>query len=164
MKTIKSNNTKLSFLKIAVIGCLAAFTIASCSNSSEQKVANAEEDVVQAEENLDEANRNLEQTRIDSIEYAKFKDAAEIEIAKNELKISNLKEDMKQEKKDLKIKYEDDLEVLKKKNSDLKSDLNATTYSRKDTWEAFKLRFNKDMEDLGQSISDLTDRNTKKAK
>jgi len=149
---------------MSIIACIAAMTISGCSSSSEQKVATAKEDMVQAEENLDEANQNLEEARIDSVEYAKFKEAAETEIAKNELKISNLKEDMKQEKKDLKIKYEADLETLKKKNSDLKSDLNNVQNSSKEKWEAFKLSFNKGMQEVGQSITDLSERNMKKAK
>jgi len=164
MKTIRSNSTKKSIFKMALLACIAALSITGCSNSSEQKVETAKEDLVQAEENLNEANQNLEETRIDSMEYAKFKVEAEIEIAKNNLKIANLEEDMKQDKKDLKVKYEADLETLKKKNSDLKSEVNSNKNSTNEEWEAFKIRFNKEMEELGQSLINLSERNKKKAK
>ena len=150
---------KNKIMKIAFVGCLATIGMISCNNSPKEK----EEKVEEARANLAKANQNLEQARKDSAtDYLKFKEASEAKISSNELKISAIKAEMTKEKKEIRAKYEKQLSELEEKNTKLKEKMQEYSEAGKNKWEDFKLSFNKELDELGISISEMAEKNMKK--
>ena len=148
---------KKSILKITFLGLIVAATITSC-NSSSEKVENAKADVV-------DANVNLNKAIQDSInEYKKFKTASEMRIDENEKKIAELKEQIKAEKAETRSMKESLLTELAIKNAKLKANIAEYKETGKDKWDAFKLSFNKDLDEVGKSISTMAETNIKNNK
>ncbi len=151
MKSLTFKNT------LAVI--LISTSVLACNNSTEkkaEKVEDAKEKVIVATEALDKA-------RVDSAnEYQMYKEASEKKISENNEKILALKAKIKAEKKALRIENQHALDELDRKNEKLKVRMQQYKNADKNSWEAFKLNFNKDMDALGKSISAMAQKNMDK--
>jgi hypothetical protein len=66
------------------------------------------------------------------------------------------------EKKDAKTDYKKKIAELEKKNTDMKKRMDDYKAKGKEEWEFFKTDFNKSMDELGQSVKDLTASGTTK--
>lgn len=80
---------------------------------------------------------------------------------KNKETIATLKEDIKSESKEKQVEIEDQLKVLEQKNQSLKERIKDYRGSNNTKQEASKTEFNHDMDDLGQALKDLTQKNIK---
>lgn len=150
---------KASILKITFLACIAVGALSACNPSPKKEAEKVEE----AKEDLQEAKEDLEQARLDSInDYHKFKDEADARFAENERQIAILKEKAQLEKKEVREKYEMELKELTEKNAQLKSRVEYNRKNAKDKWEAFKLNFTQEMDELGKSLLAMTERNKKK--
>ena len=127
---------------------LTTILLISCASPSE-KVENAKEDVVDANNKLDTAIKNYQA----DINAYKIETASK--IAANELAIKNFNSKIEYEKKELRASYLSKIEVLEKKNRDLKNKLDNYQDDGNDKWRTFKAEFGKEMDDLGKSIKDL---------
>lgn len=127
---------------------LTTILLISCASPSE-KVENAKEDVVDANNKLDTAIKNYQA----DINAYKIETASK--IAANEVAIKNFNSKIEYEKKELRASYLSKIEVLEKKNRDLKNKLDNYQDDGNDKWRTFKAEFGKEMDDLGKSIKNL---------
>jgi|LauGreDrversion4_2_1035121.scaffolds.fasta_scaffold913509_2 hypothetical protein len=133
---------------------LTTILLISCASPSE-KVENAKEEVVDANNKLDTAIKNYQA----DINAYKIETASK--IAANELAIKNFNSKIENEKKELRASYLSKIEVLEKKNRDLKNKLDNYQDDGNDKWRTFKAEFGKEMDDLGKSIKDLASKDNK---
>lgn len=138
--------TKLT-LVVTIVMAVAGFNIFGQEN---KKAKEARKDVK-------EANTDLKEAKIDSTaDYQKFKKDAEIKIADNQKKIAELKAKKSSENKEVKEKYDAKVVALEQKNNELKNRIEGCKNSNdKTAWESFKIKFNKDMNELGTSIKNI---------
>ena len=152
---------KKQVIKMFLIGCITSVGITSCNNSPQAK----EEKVENAKENLADAKDNLAKAITDSTnDYNNYKSEMETKLADNDRQIADLKAAMKKEKKTTREKYEKLLAEIDERNEKLKNRMKENNETAKEKWADFKLGFNKDMDALGKSISDLAQKNMNKSK
>lgn len=137
----------LSFFLITIL-------LISCASPSE-KVENAKEGLVDANNKLDTAIKNYQ------ADINAYKTETSSKIAANELAIKNFNSKIENEKKELRASYLSKIEVLEKKNRDLKNKLDNYQDDGNDKWRTFKAEFGKEMDDLGKSIKDLASKDNK---
>lgn len=122
--------------------------IVGCGNSA-QKVEKAEENVVEAEQDLEEAKdeykSDMEQYRLMTAE----------KIAANERAIADYNNSLARDKRAVTAEIKEEIAELEAKNNKLKMKIGEYTDNGKDNWESFKTEFNRDMDDLGTSISNI---------
>ena len=143
---------KRSILLLASILMTGAL-LTNCS-TPEQKVEHAQENVREANAELDKANQNY---KIDMENYRK---ETRDQIAENDKSIAEFKERIKHYKKEAKAEYEKQIDLLQKKNREMKLRLEDYKAEGQDKWETFKAEFGKSMDELGKSIKDLTSKHT----
>lgn len=117
-------------------------------NSPAEKVEDAKNNVVDAQVALDKANTEL----LDEVENYK-KEMAE-RVAANNLVIAELKSTMKDVKDGV-------VENFELKNKDLQTKMEVYKVEGKDKWEAFKLEFEHDMNELAKAMAALKMKNVK---
>ena len=138
---------------ILTLAILAALTI-GC-NSSSKNLEEAQEEVVDAHNELDQANLDYDADMENyKLETTKTIEANNQSIAEFKVRIAN-------EKKEKKAEYEAKINELDQKNSDMKKKLDEYQADGKEKWEAFKIEFSRDMNELGLAFKDLTVNNTK---
>ena len=142
---------KKTLLKMMLLSTIALITITSCNNNSPEKKA---EQLEQAKDKVVDARNDLNKAIEDSInDYNKFKNEFEIKIKDNEMQIAALLERIKLEKAETRMRQEKELAALTAKNEIMRNEITAYKETSKDNWEAFKLSYNKRMDELGKSIS-----------
>jgi hypothetical protein len=137
--------------KILVITAFTIITTAifiSCSSSSE-KVQNAENNVDKAKMELATAKAEY-QKEIDD-----FKTINSNNIAANEQNISDFNLRIETEKDVVKADYKKKIAELEAKNTDMKKRMADYKEDGKENWEIFKVKFNRDMDQLGYALRDL---------
>jgi hypothetical protein len=146
-------------IKKALAVVIISASVLACNTSTEKK----EENVENAKEKVVIATDELDKARADSAnEYQMYKDASDKKISDNNEKILALKEEIKLEKSELKTKNQKAIDELDQKNMKLKDRIHQYKQGDKNGWEAFKLSFNKDMDELGKSISSMAQKNMDK--
>lgn len=145
---------KKSIFVVAITALVAGTSITSC-DSSTKKVEDAAVKVDQASEDLTDAKKEFNE------EYAKFQTESEARMVENDKQIAELKANKAQLKKEAKANYDKAIKDIEEKNSALRIKMKEYKEEGKDKWESFKREFNHDMDELGQSLKDLTKNNTK---
>lgn len=141
---------------------LATLTIVAISFSGCNATSEKEKAANEATEKLIEAQKELEIAKKDYVEkLAAFKMESDNRITENEKSIAKLKADATKMKKAAKEELEAKLNVLEHRNQLLKDKITDYKEESTDNWEAFKIEFNSDMDNLGQALKDLTKDNTK---
>ena len=148
MKTIK--------FKTAILIILSMIIVINCQ-SPEKKIEDAKEDVANA-------NRRLLEAREDSVEYVRYKEDMEAKLEEYEQKIEDAKEGVKATSKDISDAYEQSLNALIAKKVEMKTKLQEYKMDAANTWDVFKYEFNKEIDELGKSISSLAQKNMKNDK
>lgn len=143
---------KKLILAMAVIGFASVAMLTSCNNPS-QKAENSRTDVVDAQEDLARA----QQAYIDDVQNYRLQTAEK--ITANNQAIADFNARIVMEKKEAKAEYQVKIAELEKKNSDMKKKLDDYRADGKDQWETFKTEFNRDMDQLGVALRDLTVKN-----
>ena len=145
---------KNSIVNFIAAGLILAAISTGC-NSPATKVENAKQD-------LKEAKAELSQDQKDSIaDYAAFKKESEERIAGNEKAIAAFKERMQNDKKQIQKADQKMIDELEQRNIEMRKKMEEYKVEGKDNWEAFKKEFNHDMDELGESLKNLTVKNTK---
>lgn len=145
---------KKSILTFAIATFLVGAMFTSCSTPA-QKVADAQENVADAKEDLAEAKDEY----LEDVENYRRETAYRIEA--NNQSIAEFRVRVANEKKVAKADYEEKILKLEQKNTDIKKRLDDYKVEGKDSWQTFKLEFNRDMDELGQALKDLTVKNNK---
>ena len=135
----------IAVLTLAVTGCK------STSEKNDDVLNKTEKEIEDAAKNAKEAEQNL----IESPEWIEFEKAANLAIAENEAKIAELRVKMSKSGRAFDTLYEKNIDRLEEENRNLKMRLDAYKKSQSG-WESFKEEFNRDMENLGKALKDLT--------
>ncbi|MFZ4106278.1 hypothetical protein [Flavobacterium sp.] len=150
---------KTPLLKITLLAAIISFVFISCNNSPKDKEKNLND----AMDKVQEAKEELSNSTLDSIsDFQKYKSSIETKLVENEKIIANLKSNNTSKDESTKKLYRNQLDKLKMKNEELKAKIENYKESPEQKWELFKVDFNKDMDDLGKSISNMAERNMKK--
>lgn len=145
LKTIKSLST------MAIIGCAM---LTSCSSSAE-KVNNAEEAVTDAEVKLQSAYAAY----VEDLENHRL--ATRIAIEENKKLIEAYKVSIAKDKKEVLAEKTAKINELELQNADLEAKNDAYNADESSNWENFKAEFKRDMDQLGESIRNLTNKDKK---
>lgn len=131
---------------ITLIGCL----------SSDEKVTAARENVEDTNKNVEIANRELNQAINDSI--IAFRKDAEERISLNKKTIADFKLKIANERKEVKAKNEQKLAELEARNNQMEKTLLDYKEEGENKWVDFKIKFNRDLDDLGKAFSNLSNK------
>jgi chromosome segregation ATPase len=142
------NKMLFYILPLALISSL----IMMCSSPAE-KVNTAQQEVNQANKDLEKANQEYQQ------DILNYKKENETRIATNDQLISDFKVRIANEKKAVKDEYNKKIAELEQKNTDTRRKLDEYKAESKEKWESFKSEFNRDMDELGTALSNLTVKN-----
>jgi len=145
---------KKSILILAGVVFTTSAILISC-NTPAEKVQNAKEDVVAAKVALDKAQQEYIE------DLTNYRKATAEKIAENEKIAADFRVKIVNEKREAKAAYETKLAELEKKNSEMKNKIDGYQSNNKDSWQAFKAEFNRDMDELGKAFKDLTVKNVK---
>ena len=146
---MKISNFIITSISIATLAFLV-----SCKSPAE-KVEKAEEEVTEAYQNLEKANEEY----LNDIETYRLQTADK--IAANEKSIIEFNARIDAKKKDATEEYKKRVADLDKKNTDMKKKMADYKADGKENWEAFKMQFNHDMDDLFHSFENLTTQDKK---
>ena len=147
---------KTSILKRSFVTALFCLTLLGCNNSpaaKEKDLNDATEDLVDAKEDLDEAKN-------DSIEdFKEYKDSILLKLEANEKVITDLK--LKINLKTASERRVDQIEIerLEKRHEVLRQKIENYKPGLEQQWDLFKVDFNKELDDLGKSLSRMSERN-----
>jgi hypothetical protein len=146
---------KTQILKVSIIGYVLGMSISGCNNSSIDKgIQNMKDTLAQAQQNIEQDSANDEQN---------YKQQTETMLKKNNGRIDSLRDAIKmkpQSEKD--TLYYRQLDTLKQTNSELEARLTGYKETGRDKWRKFKYDLNKDIDELGKSISRFGERNMRK--
>jgi PHD/YefM family antitoxin component YafN of YafNO toxin-antitoxin module len=143
----------LNYFQILSVMILTTILI-SCTAKNERSRKAADENVAKSRQDVDLANENLRQAKLDSAaEYRAYREQMELKLQENEKLILELKARAKSDKKDLDAVYAKDLEVIERKNAELKTRIANYKTSYSDKWSSFKESFNNEVDNIGKSIS-----------
>jgi F0F1-type ATP synthase membrane subunit b/b' len=145
---------KKSILTLVIATFVVGAMLTSCSTPA-QKVADAQEDVTEAKEDLAEAKDEY----LEDVEN--YRKETSYRIDANNQSIAEFRARIANEKKVAKADYEEKVLKLEQKNTDIKKRLDDYKVEGKDNWQTFKLEFNRDMDELGKALKDLTVKNNK---
>jgi hypothetical protein len=147
---------KNSFLKICSSVFFIFMIVAGCNSSTEKKA----EDLENAEKNVVDAQKDLDLSRQDSTrEYEQYKADVASKLLENDRKILQLKEKMTVAKTKANDKYTSELKELEVKNLKLRTKMEGYKNGAKENWESFKYDFNKELDEIGKSISAFAQKN-----
>ncbi|MBK8623877.1 MAG: hypothetical protein IPN79_19520 [Saprospiraceae bacterium] len=138
-----------SFKLLALIVISGFITVMFSCDSAKQKVTNAEENVVEAEQELQEAEDDY------LADVEKHRMMYSERITANEQSIAEFNARVAEEKKEVKADYQNKIKELELKNSDMKKKMDEYKADGKDGWEKFKTEFDKDMDNLGNAITEF---------
>jgi len=145
---------KRSILTMAALAFMMGALLSGC-NTPEQKVINAEEDVMEANEALDQANADY------LADMEQFRRETEERTITNDEMIAEFRSRMAKEKAAVRADYEKKIAALEESNARMKIRMADYKDEGSDKWYAFKLEFNRDMNELGKAFADFTKSSTK---
>ncbi len=152
---------KKSILTFAIATFLVGAMLTSCGTPA-QKVADAQEDVADAKEDVVDAKENLAEAKEEYLtDVENYRKETAYRIDANNQSIAEFRARIANEKKIAKADYEEKILRLEQKNTDIKKRLDDYQVEGKDNWQTFKLEFNRDMDELGKALKDLTVKNNK---
>ncbi len=150
---------KTPILKLVILAAIVGMVYISCNNSPKAK----EENLKEAKDEVVDAKADLAKTTLDSInDFNKYKESMEKKLAENEKLIADLKSKNTSKDKSTQALYVNQLDKLEMRNGELKHKIEVYKQGPEQKWELYKVDFNKDMDDLGKSISNMAERNMKK--
>lgn len=153
---------KKTLFTLALTTLIAGTVLLGCKSSTKEE-KESQENVQDAKDNLNDAKDNLVVAKkaASDQEWNAFKKNTDSIINDNEIRITELKLKIKKGGKTIDAKYKENIDLLDQKNKDLKAKMEAYKNDASSDWQSFKLEFDHDMNELGQSLKDLTVKNTK---
>ncbi len=136
----------LLILTLPLLMC--GFLLTACQSDSQK-------DQAAQDKQLQQTNDSLKQV-VSADEWKMFRINAQTKIDNNEIRIAQLKEEIKKSgSRNLNEQYEKKIDQLEEQNKALKARIDGYD-KRESTWESFKREFNHDMDGLVQSLKDFT--------
>jgi hypothetical protein len=146
---------KKKILKIASI----AFTVCAILTGCETPV----EKVEKASINFTEADKELKEAQKEYVyDIENYRKETDDKITANEKSMAEFEVRIANEKKEAKADYNKKIVALQQKNIDMKKRMNDYKADGKENWELFKADFTKGMNEIGESLKDLTTKHSKK--
>lgn len=139
---------KKSILIVAALVFAGVATFTGC-NTPAQKVENAEENVQKANEELAKAKQEY----LADLESFRKDNAAR--TLSNEQMIAELKARVAKEKEATRTAYLKRISELEQKNLEMKNKMAEYNEDGQENWKSFKTEFNRDMDNLGQSLANF---------
>lgn len=146
---------KNSIPTLAVAFFLLVFAGFTSCESPQKKVDDAQSEVEAANKALEVANAEY------IAEVEAYRQEKAVAIAANDSTIVAVRLRMANEKKNVKADYEKTIADLEQRNRVLKAKMDNYNDEGKERWESFKQEFNRDMDELGTALKDLTVDNKK---
>ncbi|MGQ7946552.1 hypothetical protein [Flavobacterium sp. WC2509] len=144
--------------KLVFIPVFALFTVStmfiSCKPTPKEEAA--QENVEEAKEDLAEAKQQANEE-----EWQNFKNEMNAVIEKNDARIAELKQNIKNTGKSADIEYQKKIDTLNERNEKLKVKMRDYKNDANSDWQSFKREFNHDMEGLGDALNNITVNNKK---
>jgi len=153
---------KKRFFVLTLLTLFVGAGLTSCQeptpkqNEAENKVEEAKEELKAVNKEADENAHRVATAQ----EWTAFREQTEAKISANEKRIIELKANMKKPGILLDSDYAKMINDLEAKNIQLKRRLENYEKNQSD-WEAFRVEFNHDMDELGKALKDLTVNNKK---
>ncbi|MCO5251681.1 MAG: hypothetical protein M9949_09710 [Candidatus Kapabacteria bacterium] len=145
-----------SFKIIVFAMALSFYTFLIGCQSESEKVDDARMELQTSKYDVVEARTELTQAIKDSIDdYKSFKQQSELRILQHEKDIAELKLQIAKTNKTTRNNYDKMIIDLEQKNYLLKENLKTYNEKGKENWENFKTKFSRNMDDLGNSISNF---------
>ncbi|MFI0491187.1 hypothetical protein [Flavobacterium sp.] len=140
---------------LAFTALISGIVLTSCKPSNKEETE-SQEKVQEARENLVVAKKAASDE-----EWKAFEENTDSIINENEIQITELKLRMKKTGKSIDANYKKNIDVLDKKNKELKARMDMYKNDANSDWQSFKREFKHDKDELGQALKDLTVKNTK---
>jgi len=110
----------------------------------------------QEDKKAEKARTELSEAIVDSAaDFLKFKQQAETNISSNKKKIAALKAKKRDADKKVNKKYDEKVLALEQKNNALKKQIDECNTTKTNAWTSFKLGFNRDMNKLGDALTNM---------
>lgn len=136
---------------LTITGSFLLFFAATTScNTPAEKVEKAQENVTNANNELDSAIKDY----LTDIDMYRVETANR--IAANQKTIADFNATLANKKMDDRAEYVKKIKSLEQKNAELKRKMETYKADGNEKWKTFKSEFSKEMDDLGESIKDLT--------
>jgi hypothetical protein len=145
---------KKPVIVLAFASLFLSLNLTSCSSPADD-VSDAQEEVDDAQNELDVANMELDK------DMKAFRKKTFDKIADNKVQIAELKLAIEKDKSAMKTIHQKQIVGLQARNNDLKMRLDNYNGEGEDKWEDFKKELDHDMNEIGNSLKDLTVSNTK---
>jgi phosphoenolpyruvate-protein kinase (PTS system EI component) len=145
---------KKPVIALAFASLFLSLNLTSCSSPADD-VSDAQEEVDDAQNELDVANMELDK------DMKAFRKKTFDKIADNKVQIAELKLAIEKDKSAMKTIHQKQIVELQARNNDLKMRLDNYNGEGEDKWEDFKKELDHDMNEIGNSLKDLTVSNTK---
>ncbi|WP_426092310.1 hypothetical protein [Flavobacterium sp. DSR3-2] len=142
---------------LAITTFMAGTVLVGCQNTSKKEEA-AKDNVEEAKDNLDDAKEELSDVRAAATEkeWNDFKDSTNSTIKQNEIRIAEMKTKMKRTGKSIDEIYAKQIEELEQKNKNIKLKVQEYKNDTNSDWESFKEEYNRDMDELGAAMKNMT--------
>lgn len=138
---------------LTMAGFVAASVLSSCQSSS-TKIDNQEDKLLKEQVDVMEAKQDINQTMRDSVRQ--FKMEAQNAITENNRKIDDFRQKIADDKKSARDKYGSKISELERQNKELQTRLDGFNDDNGEKWASFKREFNNDMDEVGNSLEDMT--------
>jgi peptidoglycan hydrolase CwlO-like protein len=142
-------------MKKIILTISVSMLLAFSCKSPADKVDDKAQKVEDAKQDLNEAKEDYQK------EIEDYRKDINDRIAANDVTITEFNSRIENEKKEAKADYKRQVNELELRNRDLKKRMDEYKADGKDNWHKFKEEFNHDMDELGNSLKDLTRNNVK---
>ncbi|TDE07174.1 MULTISPECIES: hypothetical protein [Flavobacterium] len=148
---------KKIFFTLAITTFMAGTLLVGCQDTSKKEEA-AKDNVEEARDNLDDAKEELSDARAAATEkeWNDFKESTDSTIKQNEIRIAEMKTNMKKTGKSIDEMYAKQIEALELKNKNIKLKVQEYKNDTNSDWQSFKEEYNRDMDELGAAMKNLT--------
>ncbi len=146
---LKPETMKKRISRIAALAFTVCAILTGCETPAE-KVEKASINVIEANQKLNEAETNY------AADVEAFRKESEDKIIANEKSMVELQAKLANEKTETKTEYDDKIIALQQKNVDLKKRMDDYKPDGEEKWEIFKVDFNKDVDEIKESLNSLS--------
>lgn len=151
INTIKMKNSIILFIATVFL----TGTILTGCQTSDDKVSREQKDVTEAKEDLKEEQAEV-QKAANEARWKAYKDEAQVKFDANDAVIADTKTKWKSAGRKMDNVAQQQIDALEKQNKDLRQRLNGYNANTQAEWDAFQREFNRDMDEMGTALNNLT--------
>jgi len=141
---------------MAVVAFMVGTISTSYGQTRDQKSFSERDNVQQSDRNKADSKQDYKEVqRKSDYEFQKFKKESQATIRNNEKKISDIKRKFSKFSSREKAEYQRNLRIVEQKNAKLKRQLSNYREKQQDKWMSFKRDFNRDLNEVGESLRDF---------